>query len=265
MRLTLLPLLFIVAGMISACSNTKSITAAKYDQELTVDGNLSGWDMSRSLLEDASEANYYAAYTDNYLYLYVDVRNPQMHQAITYSGLIVYLNNKRDDRKSFGIALPSGVFNLLRENPGVYRDLLTDPEFMQSSSNRRMLTELEPEIFERALIVERFDGSSRATHGFVSYEQIEAEGVKISVNRDRRNYGIEIKVPLDGSSLYEIEKGQIWVGFTIEPPDYRDQNPYYNQERAGMGSSRQHQRRQPRATQQRENNYEKWFKLNVRD
>jgi len=260
MRLLFLPIL-IFSFIISACSSTETLTIPKSELEPEVDGNLANWDRSNSMLEQTDGASFHAYYTENYLYVFVDVRNQTMHRAITDMGLTFYLAHKRDDRHRYGIAYPSGTMNLMRENPGAYRGLTTDPEWMQSASNRRLLSDLEPYIFDRIMIVERFNGRSSAQHGFVDYEQLEAEGIEFATNPERRNYGIEMRIPLDGSSVFGIEKKNLWIGFAIEPPDFRRQSPYYNE---GHGMTRDRQQRQRPRQQRSQSSYEKWYRLEIK-
>lgn len=258
-------ILFSLLFIISACSGTKTITTSKVESEKTIDGNLSGWNLSESLIESSEAVNYYAAYSDDYLYLYVDLKSLGFERAMRNSGFIIYLSSDRDRRKNRGIGFPSGTFNLLREYPDQYRSFLNDPEWGQNRANRELMNDLSNENFSRVLVVERREGSSSAQYGFVSHTQLESDGISMVVNNDRRLFGIELRVPLDGDSIYEIRKGEVWLGFSIEPPDFRMRNSFDSSNPSG----RENMQRGNRNTntrhgmQQRLGQYEKWFKLKV--
>lgn len=252
-----------------ACSGSKVITLNKSSEELMVDGNLSDWSLGNSLLDESESVNYYVTHTDNFLYLYVDVRSPSMNNAMKQSGFTVYFSNNEDERKKTGISYPAGTFNLLRtNNPAEYQTFLRDPEWSQKQSNRTMLQNLEKEIFDQPMIVERYDGGSNAQRGFVGMDQLEVDGIKIAINQERRLIGLEMKVPINTSSVYNInDESHIWLGLEIEPPDFRIPNEYdtsrRNTQRMGGQTQRRNQGNQRANMRRNLGQYEQWFKLNV--
>ncbi len=255
---------------ISACSGTKVMSPEKTDRELTVDGNLSGWNLGSSLLHESESVNYYVTHTDDFLYLYVDVRSPSKNNAMKQSGFIVYLSNSEDDRKKIGISYPAGTFNLLRNNnPGEYQSFTRDPEWASKPGNRTLLEDLEKEVFERPMIVERYDGGSSTQRGFVGMDQLEVDGIQIAINQDRRLIGLEMKIPLNESSVYTLNKEEnIWLGLEIDPPNFRIANEY-DSSRNNQRMGGQNQRVRQSQGNQRSNlrrslgQYEQWFKLNL--
>lgn len=249
----------------SSCSNTKTITTQKIDSEKTVDGNLSGWNLSESLLESSEAVNYYASYTDDFLYLYIDLKSPGFERAMRNSGFIIYLSSEKASRKNRGIGFPSGVFNLLREYPDQYRSFLNDPEWGQKPANRELMSNFSDENFTRVLIVERHKDVSSTQYGFVSHTQLQSDGITLEVNNDRRLFGIELRVPLDGDSIYGISKGEVWLGFSIEPPEFRMRNSYDSSQQTSRGNMQRGNRNTNtrQSMQQRLGQYEKWFKLDI--
>ncbi len=266
-RITTVLLLFVCFSLY-ACSGTKVMTPNKSAHELTIDGNLSDWNLGESLLEESELVNYYVTHTDNFLYLYVDVRSPSMNNAMKQSGFTVYLSSNEEERKRVGIAYPAGSFNLLQNNnPAEYESLLRDPGWLQKQSNRTMLQDFEKEVFEQPMIIERYSGSSNAQRGLVSMDQLEVDGVQMAINQDRRLIGLEMKIPLNGSSIYNINnESSIWVGLEIEPPNFRVSNEFDSSNRNNR-QLEQNQRRNlgdQRANLRRSlGQYEKWFKLNL--
>ncbi len=202
------------------------------------------------------------------MYLFIDIKSPIKNSQIKQSGYIVYLNHSKDTRKRVGIGFPAGSFNLLRQDPGTYRSFTDDPDWLENTANREFLSELAEENFERVMIVERVDGSSSAEYGFVDPSQLEVDGMEIAYN-DGRLISIEMKIPLDGSSVFGITSNDVWLGFAVEPPDFNlNQNDYNvsNNRSTGRYGS---QNRQPSSTQMRQymnrnlGQYERWYRLQI--
>lgn len=260
--------LLIFAGVSVGCSSTKSFQVAEAG-EYQIDGNLSDWNTGSTLVESTNESNYYAAYDDNFLYLFIDVRSPFRDNAIRQSGLIVYLNNSEDQRESVGIAYPAGTFNLLRENPGMYDSFINDPEWSQNPDHTELLTNLSEELLARAMIVEQAAGRSDRQHGFIDPSQLEIDGMEIAASGESRYLSIEMKIPLDGSSIYGIETGNIWLGFDIDPPDFRipeDNSDMTSQNRGMYGSRARNNSQNQRANMRRNlGQYSQWFLLELDD
>lgn len=200
------------------------MTVIQKNEALPVDGALTGWTTESTLINSSEDINYYAYLHDNILYLFVDVRSPRLDSAIRQSGLIVYLSNSKENRKRVGIGYPVGSFNLLRESPSAFNDFTTDIEWTRKPENVELLRSLLNQIYSRVMIVERYDGQSNAEYGFVEKHLVEIDGIEIATDQERRLTTLEMKIPLDGSTLYNVEKGDIWIGFTLEPPIFRYRN-----------------------------------------
>ncbi|MEX0944150.1 MAG: hypothetical protein WDZ38_00670 [Balneolaceae bacterium] len=257
-------LLFTLSLLIS-CSGPKQIAIQQKEDPLPVDGSLSGWSTGTTLLNESDDIQYHAYIHDDILYIFADVKSLTLDRAIRQSGLIVYLSNSEERRRSVGIGYPTGSFNLLREIPGAYNSFTTDSEWSRQPENVDLMTNLYEEIFSRVMIVERFDGDNRAEYGFVDKHQIEIDGVEISSDEERRLVSLEMKIPLDGSTIYGVEKGTIWLGFTLEPPTFRirnDDNSMSNQQSMGRYGQRnrsyQRQMSQPRLLSR-----DDWFILKI--
>lgn len=250
-----------------ACSGSRTVTTPVTDRALTIDGNLSGWNLEHSIVERSDAVNYYAAHDNEFLYLYVDVRSPAKNNAIRQSGLIIYLSSDEDNRKQVGLAFPSGTFNLLREDPGAYNSFLNDPEWGQNPQNRERLQNLEEEIFDRIMIVERTGGSER-NHGFINKDQLLIDGIEVATAEGRRLMGLEMRVPLNESSLFNLEGGNIWLGFEIDPPNIRlqDDQSSMNQQQQRYGNQRrptQNRGSRQASLRQQMGQYEQWYQLNL--
>ena len=257
--------------LLSGCGSTETISTYQKDTEIEVDGNLSGWPTSGALINDQDTFNFYVMQDSENLYIFVDFRSPFYNQAIENSGFIVYLSDNEDNKKRRGIGYPAGAFNLLRDDPAAYRDLTRDIEWYENTRNQQRLESMREENFENVMIVERFDSGSDAQYGFVTHEQIAAEGLELAVERDQRYYGLEFKIPLDGSAPYELQPGNTyWLGFAIEPPEFNFRNTdmnmqqnrnRYGDRRRGVRSGTTNQSSQIRRQM---GQFEEWFKIEVR-
>jgi hypothetical protein len=250
-----------------ACSGSRTVTTPVTDRPLTIDGNLSGWNLEQSQVERTDAVTYYATHDNEFLYLYVDVRSPGMNNAIRQSGLIIYLSSDENNRKQVGLAFPSGTFNLLREDPGAYRSFLNDPEWGHDPQNRERLQTLEEEIFDRIMIVERTGGSDR-NHGFINKDQLVIDGIEVAAAEGRRLMGLEMRVPLNESSLFNLEGDNIWLGFEVDPPNIRlqDDQSSMNQQQQRYGNQRrvsQSRGNRQASLRQQMGQYEQWYQLNL--
>lgn len=251
-----------------ACSNTRTATAPKITNSfLSIDGNLSDWKTDESIVENTEAVNYYATYDDEFLYLFVDIRSPSKEHAIQRSGFIIYLNHSKDTRKRMGLAFPSGSFNLLRENPGAYNSLINDSDWLQDPGNQEFISELAQENFDRVMIVERADGKSNPEYGFADRSQIEIDGFAIATDENSRLTTIEMKIPLDGSSIFGIEKENLWLGFAVEPPDFRIREQQTDvtgrQSQYGNRQRRSNSADQRRSLSRNLGEYERWYHLEL--
>ncbi len=262
-RSVLLPLTFSLVFM--ACSSTQQFAAPQLHSSLTIDGNLSDWNTSETLIETREDVNFYTTYDQNFLYIFIDVRSAFKDRAIRQSGLIVYLNDDEDLKNEIGIGIPPGTFNLLRENPGQYSSFLRNNDWMSKPENRETLTRLEDEQFSRIMIVERAGGRSDADYGFVTLNQLEVDGMNAAIGQDGRFLSIEMKIPRDGSSLYRFSGDRFWLGFAVETPNFRIQNENnYSASRQTdrYGTRQRTPQRQDIARSMGE--FERWYKITLR-
>jgi len=221
-RLSTIPLIISLFFVVS-CGSTKQFQPSQLDRELTIDGNLSDWNTGKTLFDEREQANYYSAYDEDFLYIYIDIKSAFKDASVRRSGLTVYLSDDEEMRKSIGVGLPAGTFNLLRDYPNAFSEFTRDGEWMNQPENRELLEDLSEELFDRVMIVERSDGDNDPSYGFVDPSQLEVDGMEIAVNPDNRTIGLEMKIPRDGSSIYGFSGDQVWLGFAIEPPDFRIQ------------------------------------------
>lgn len=257
-------LLALTAILLIGCSGTKTISTPQTTQSPAIDGNISDWNMQESLIERSTIADYYATHDDEFLYLYVDVKSLGHNQAMKQSGFIIYINSSEENRNQIGLAFPSGSFNLLRENPVVFEAFTTDQEWLQDPQNQEKLESLESQIFERVMIVERI--GSDTNYGFVDKERLQIDGIEIASGENRRLMSIEMRVPLNSSSIYSLNGDQFWLGFEIDPPDFRIQNndntstrqQGYGRGRRSQGSSMTRMNMRQRLGQ-----YEQWYQIDL--
>lgn len=206
--------------MFLSCSGTEQFTVFEEDQALEVDGNLTNWNTDETLLKSTSEVDFYATTYGNNLYLFIDVKGLIKHSGILKSGMIVYLSSSEENRRRTGIAYPPGSYNLLRQYPNSFESFTTDVEWSRQPENTETLENLTNDMYSSIMIVERPDGSNRPEYGFIDKSQLEVDGIEIAANQDRRYISIEMKIPLGETPLFNLSQDKIWVGFSIEPPDF---------------------------------------------
>lgn len=252
--------------LLSGCGSTSTVSLTEASGQPVIDGSLSDWQSGQTRIESEDDINYYSKYDEDHLYLFIEITGPYKDRAIRQSGLIIYLNDHEEERKQTGIGYPAGAFNLLRENPAAFDNFLRESDWLTNPSNRETLENLENEIFDRIMIVERPDGRN-PEYGFVEPSLIEVDGMEISADTQSRYISIEMKIPRHGNSLYNFTGNTVWLGLAIETPPFRinDDNEY------SATSDRQRDiygnRRQARPSRQNISRslgeYEKWFRLEL--
>ena len=248
----------------AGCSGTKTISTPKITDAPEIDGNISGWNMQDSVIDRTDVADYYASHDSDFLYLYIDVKSPAHNHAMKQSGFIIYISGSEEYRNRIGLAFPSGTFNLLRENPVVYDSFISDQEWFQQPQNMDRLEALESEIFDRVMVVEQIE--SDTNYGFIDKERLQVDGIEISTGNNRRLMTIEMRIPLNSSSIYNLNSNQLWVGFEIDPPNFRIQNndqTTAGQQRYGRGRMAQGSNTSRMNLRQRMGQYERWYNINL--
>ncbi len=205
-----------------SCGSTNQFNAAQLNAPISVDGNLSDWNTNQTLFDDRDHANYYSAYDDEFLYLFIDIRSAYKDATVRRSGFTVYLSDDEDSRKDVGISFPPGTFNLLREYPGAFSSFTRESDWLNKPENRELMERLNEELFDRVMIVQRSNGGE-PSYGFVDKSQLEVDGMEVAINTDSRTIGVELKIPRDGSSIYGFSGNRVWLGFAVEPPSFRIQ------------------------------------------
>lgn len=260
-------LLFIVLLVaLTNCSGPEQLSVYQEAQPLEVDGSLTNWNTDATLLSSASDVDYYAATYGNNLYLFVDVKGIVKHSGILKSGLIVYLSSSEENRKRTGISYPPGSYNLLREYPNSFEEFTSDMEWSREPENTEMLENLEEGMYSSVMIVERPDNTNRPEYGFIDRSQLEVDGIEIAVNQDSRYLSIEMKIPLGETPLFNLSENKLWVGFSIEPPDFnfRDQSSSVtNRQRQSYSDRSRREANMRYAISRNLDQGEDWFIINV--
>lgn len=241
--LIILVLLFLVS-----CGSTNQFNPAQLNSSITVDGNLSDWNTNQTIFDDRDQANYYSAYDENFLYLFVDIRGAMKDMAVRRSGFTVYISDDEDTRKSVGVSFPPGTFNLLREFPGAFDSFTREGDWLNKPENQELMENLNEELFDRVMIIQRANSDGDASYGFIDSSQLEVDGMEIAVNTDSRTIGLEMKIPRDGSSIYGFSSDKVWLGFAIEPPEFRIQGSSDYSATTSGSRGQYGNRQQPRRT-----------------
>jgi len=218
-NLLVIPILFFMVS----CGSTNQFNPAQLNSSITVDGNLSDWNTTQTLFDDRDQANYYSAYDEDFLYLFIDIRGAMKDMSIRRSGFTVYISDDEETRKSVGVSFPPGTFNLLREFPGAFSSFTRESDWMSKPENRELMENLNDELFDRVMIIQRTNSDGDASYGFIDSSQLEVDGMEIAVNSESRTIGLEMKIPRDGTSIYGFSGDNVWLGFEIEPPEFRIQ------------------------------------------
>jgi len=115
------------------------------------------------------------------------------------------------------------------------------------------------------MVVERMDCDTN--YGFIEKERLQIDGINIETGDNRRLMTIEMQIPLNSSSIYNLTGDDVWLGFEIDPPSFRIQD------NNNTGSARQGYGRRGSMSQssnasrinirQRMGAYERWYLINL--
>jgi hypothetical protein len=75
-----------------------------------------------------------------------------------------------------------------------------------------------------------------------------------------------MRIPLNSSSIYNLNSNQLWLGFEIDPPNFRIQNndnTTAGQQRYGRGRMAQGSNTSRMNLRQRMGQYERWYNINL--
>lgn len=266
MKITTIIVLLFLVSILTGCSGPEQLTVHTQDEPIKVDGSLTNWDKNNSILKSTEEIDYYATVSGNNLYLFVDVKGLMKYSSITKSGLILYLSNSEENRKRTGLAFPAGSYNLLRQYPNAFEEFTTDMEWSRQPENMQLLDDLSEETFSQIMIIERPLGDNDPEYGFIEKSQLEIDGYEIAGNQDQRLISMEMKIPLGESSLFDLSGENIWLGFSIEPPDFnfRDNSSSVSpSQRGSYGQRSQRQANIRYAISRNLGQGDDWFLINV--
>lgn len=265
MSFTRILLILTYTALFINCSGPEQLSVYQESQNLEVDGSLTNWNQSETLIESTPEVDYYAATYGNNLYLFIDVKGLLKNSAINKSGVIVYLSSSEENRKRTGIAYPPGSYNLLREYPNAFESFTTDMEWSRKPENAKLLNDLTEEMYSSIMIIERPAGSNQPEYGFINKSQIEVDGIEMAVNREQRYLSIEMKIPLGETPLFNLSKDKIWLGFSIEPPDFnfREESSSVSNRRDSYAARNRREANMRYAISRNLGQREDWYIINV--
>src|SRR5690554_1312400 len=148
---TLIAILMLSSG----CARTKVLHSTRTISTIEIDANTNDWPTERIQLNSQGEYDLYVSNDDEFLYVFIGLKNNQLYQNIQRYGLTLFFDSNKDLRRSFGIVYPTGILNVLSEIPGARKDYLENPGWSNMPENKRLIESIEATMDERVMLIQR--------------------------------------------------------------------------------------------------------------
>lgn len=241
--------------LISGCSRGRLVLSTYAPSTIKIDGSISDWPRERIQLSGQSEYDLFFSNDDDFLYVFISLRNNQLFQNIQRYGLTLYFDKDKNPRRAFGIVYPTGVLHVLSDIPGARKEYLENPGWSNIPENKRLIESIEESIPDRVMLIQRNNKRDPMRPVPVNMESLRAQSLEMFMERTQSNMNIEMKIPLRLSRTTQFAVNaspgdEIYFGFEVTPPpleeilgeDYRSEqmnpvqrDPYgnrVNQQRA---------------------------------
>lgn len=215
--------LILVSILFLGCSRTKVLTSTSVDESITIDGNASDWPVDRVQLNSEGDYDLYFSNDDEFLYLFLGLKNNSLFQNIQKYGLYLYFDSDKDLKRSFGIMYPVGVLTVLSEIPGARKEYLENPGWSNAPENERLIKSIEDSMDERVMIVQRVNKRDPVRPVPIDLPALRAQSLELAMDRSASVMYIEMKIPLTSSRTRQFAidakpGSDIHFGFEVIPP-----------------------------------------------
>ncbi len=219
----LLSALFLISISMLGCTRTKVLTSSAINTPIAIDGNAADWPMDRIQLNSEGDYDLYFSNDDEFLYVFLGLKNNSLFQNIQKYGLYLYFDSDKELRRSFGIMYPVGVLSILSEIPGARKEYLENPGWANAPENERLIKSIEASMEERVMMVQRVNKKDPVRPVPIDITALKAQSLELAMDRSASVMYIEMKIPLKSSRsrqfAIEVKSGaDIHFGVEVVPP-----------------------------------------------
>jgi hypothetical protein len=260
----------------AGCARTKVLNSTKIISPISVDGNTNDWPTDRIQLNTQGEYDLYVSNDDEFLYVFIGLKNNQLYQNIQRYGLTLFFDSNKDLRRSFGILYPTGILNVLNDIPGARKEYLENPGWSNMPENKRLIESIEESMGERVMIIQRVNKRDPILPVPISTEALKAQSVELSMDRTASVMYIEMKIPLKSTRARQFaidagSKNDIYFGFEVIPPsleemmgeDYRAEDITQNARDPYGNRLQNNQQFNPAMYSQLRGEYSRWNRIRL--
>ncbi len=156
------------------------------------------------------------------LYILIDFVSAHQYRIAREFGFTVYIDSKKNFRRSFGLSYPTGIYYELGRFPGARDGFLKEPGWGEFPENRSLIQEAARNSTRQALIIQRRGRRDAIEPMPVPLPQLQAQGVFLYLEDDERRGRLSLTVPLQITSTSQfspdVHPGEtLQVGFEINP------------------------------------------------
>jgi hypothetical protein len=210
-----------------SCARSKVLTSTSTNTAITIDGNANDWPVDRIQLNSQGDYDLYFSNDDEFLYVFVGLKNNALYQNIQRYGLYLYFDATKDLRRSFGILYPVGVLNVLSEIPGARKEYLENPGWANAPENERLIKSIEDTMADRVMIVQRTNKRDPVRPVPINPTALQAQSLELAMDRSASVMYLEMKIPLSSSRTRQFAidakpGDDIHFGFEVVPPTLQE-------------------------------------------
>ncbi|MCX6153125.1 MAG: hypothetical protein NT007_03080 [Candidatus Kapabacteria bacterium] len=220
-KIMFIGILFTALIGLSACTSISNVKAIPKSMEIIIDGNSSEWENALIYFQDEKLLAGFIKDKDN-LYVCIKASDATTIRKIMSNGMTLWINNKSDDSKPFGLHYPIGMKGV--KNPGLNKndsrnrlmpnnpDLQKDKKSLPQDSNNRKHALSFRDIGADELEFVFTEGADKRR--LTCKEAEENNNIRAFLKIDEEALVYELSIPLKSEYLKynAIEKKPITIG-----------------------------------------------------
>lgn len=212
--------LFLFASLliIWSCGSSKKIPQVPA-RSVQIDGAFADWAQGKALNDVNATIHVKMQHDEKNVYVYLRFNDRRYFNRAVELGLDIYFDGERGVKRSFGLTYPVGLQNELLDR-GLWTRYQENPGFFTAGEGRDLISSIDDEMWERALIMNRFSKNASKIRLPQPLPQLAAQGIAFAVDRSGQTMSIEFAVPiyLTRTTQFAIEptkKGEFNLGIEI--------------------------------------------------
>ncbi|MEX0681685.1 MAG: hypothetical protein WD097_09920 [Balneolales bacterium] len=208
---------------VTSCSSTQKISSQFTEIESTpqTSANLSSQmaDVERHWINGLA---FQVTNDETNLYIMVDFVQARTYQLAREFGFTIYIDDKSNYKRSFGITYPTGIYYELGNYPGARNGYLLEPNWGNLPENQSVIQAAISNITNNVLLIQRRSRRDDFQPTPIPLAQLRAQNLFVHIDDNARSGRISLTIPMEIRSTSQfspdIRPGDIIdLGFEINP------------------------------------------------